>query len=258
MFCPNCGSDVPENVQFCSKCGRNLSVSSPVEEGKSVAPAVERPGRKLVDDPERLSKMKWLGIAGAAVGIILGILVTIWLTVTSDGDSLAEDEPVIGFALTLSFMILGLLLTFLTEVLGIEPLIHRNAGTKTIGVMAVSLAEMIMLFVNSPVRYLGVLASVEESDNMLDLFKDITMSPSGITDGIAMILLSVFVLASIIVITSVPGSVSVSGTAGENSIEQQEPHMEGSYKKGVIGGAIALGVIAVVVIAVIIGVNVAA
>lgn len=34
--------------------------------------------------------------------------------------------------------------------------------------------------------------------------------------------------------------------------------MEGNYKKGVIGGAIALCVIAVIVVAVIIGVNVAA
>ena len=210
IFCPNCGNEVSENVQFCSKCGRNLSVFSPVEEERSVAPAVERPGKKWVDDPERLSKLKWLGITGAAVGIILGILVTIWLAVTSDGDSLAEEEPVIGFALTLSFMILGLLLTFLTELLGIEPLINRNTGTKTIGVMAVTLVEMIMLFVNSPVRYLGILALMEDTDSWTERF---SASPSGITDGIVMIILSVFVLASIIVITSVPGSVN--GTARE-------------------------------------------
>ena len=120
----------------------------------------------------------------------------------------------IGFALTLSFMILGLLLTFLTELLGIEPLINRNTGTKTIGVMAVTLVEMIMLFVNSPVRYLGILALMEDTDSWTERF---SASPSGITDGIVMIILSVFVLASIIVITSVPGSVN--GTAREKHIE---------------------------------------
>lgn len=59
MFCPKCGTEHPDDSQFCRKCGQGLAVvASATGTAAAVAPAripetkpQEKPGRKLVRTP---------------------------------------------------------------------------------------------------------------------------------------------------------------------------------------------------------------
>jgi len=49
MFCMNCGAEIPDNSNFCSKCGKNLSLSNdnpinPINRGKCLF-TIERESR---------------------------------------------------------------------------------------------------------------------------------------------------------------------------------------------------------------------
>ena len=84
MFCPKCGTKLPDGSKFCSACGEKLAdVTSVIQEepqvedvSASAAPA--SPINIPKPDPAQLKKKfaskKIIGIAVAAVGVIVAIL----------------------------------------------------------------------------------------------------------------------------------------------------------------------------------------
>ena len=69
MFCPNCGSSLPDNAEFCGKCGTRISKTKP-----AVFPAGDqqrREGRSALRGKEKTSASDGLLIALLALSVML-------------------------------------------------------------------------------------------------------------------------------------------------------------------------------------------
>lgn len=73
MYCPKCGQQNQDNVNFCMRCGYNLNTASPIANGTE-----NLPKRK-----KKLGK----GASIAIVLIIFVIFIALIIAISSDGDS---------------------------------------------------------------------------------------------------------------------------------------------------------------------------
>jgi hypothetical protein len=72
MFCPNCGSNQPNDKRFCTSCGTNLGAVSAALSGQMAAPA-SAPATGLIDAEARYKRQMAAAIQHGAPG--LGLLV---------------------------------------------------------------------------------------------------------------------------------------------------------------------------------------
>lgn len=84
MFCPNCGSQIPDTVQFCGECGHRFEAAiSPTQEQPSSAPPVisqppvQRPApapKQAMQSPKTgLPGWVWGAVGGLGIVMVLGI-----------------------------------------------------------------------------------------------------------------------------------------------------------------------------------------
>src|SRR5690242_16044055 len=71
MFCRKCGSIVPEDSQFCSKCGQSVTVAS----SSTGAAAAVAPARIPTPTPQSKPSRN---VAGWVLASVLLILIGIW------------------------------------------------------------------------------------------------------------------------------------------------------------------------------------
>jgi zinc-ribbon domain len=81
MFCSKCGSEIPDDSQFCRKCGRSLTAATPSGAGAAAAPA-----------PIQASKPK----SRKALWILLPIfLLVVWWAVTSHSPGAQQFQQLV-------------------------------------------------------------------------------------------------------------------------------------------------------------------
>lgn len=83
MYCPYCGTQVPENAAFCSSCGKSLKAGMVPPSNFSVAPT---PAPKKVD--EKMTQTEFIrdyrktsGFYGKCIGLGISIVGTIFMLI---------------------------------------------------------------------------------------------------------------------------------------------------------------------------------
>jgi hypothetical protein len=72
MYCPNCGTNQPDEKKFCSACGTNLGAVSAALSGQPLAPPAS-PATELAEAEARYKRQTALAVQGGMPG--LGLLV---------------------------------------------------------------------------------------------------------------------------------------------------------------------------------------
>ena len=83
MFCPSCGTRIPEGVRFCKACGADLSARS------ATAPQIPAPGAPAFARPAAAARGRSAGrrrvIAGIAEAVAIALVVAVGLRTSSFG-----------------------------------------------------------------------------------------------------------------------------------------------------------------------------
>jgi len=77
-FCPKCGAELPADATFCMKCGRQMTVTSAVEERRYSRREKREKDEKQEKDEKREKDEK----SGDRTGVFVGGLILIWLGIS--------------------------------------------------------------------------------------------------------------------------------------------------------------------------------
>jgi len=73
-YCPNCGAQLPDNVNFCGSCGTRIGASQPQfneQQPKQKMFSMDNFRANRAAQKQRMKKMKWWHWALIAIGVTM-------------------------------------------------------------------------------------------------------------------------------------------------------------------------------------------
>ena len=110
MYCPNCGTFLPDDALYCSSCGTRVDAPDAPDAPDAAKPSGPAGYSTMIDSPEvraALEKVRKSGRVWIAVSCILPLLVALGAGVFSDKVEL-KDALVVGLVISLIFFVINL------------------------------------------------------------------------------------------------------------------------------------------------------